>query len=99
MVPRPRPRILAPMTRPRLAAVAALLLALSAALAAPPAAAQEGTDPLTVGVYVSPPFVMKTATGYTGMAIDLWEQFAATLGQPYAYREIANVRDLIDAVA
>ena len=45
------------MTRPRLAAVAALLIALMAALA-PPAAAQEPTEPLTVGVYVSPPFVM-----------------------------------------
>jgi hypothetical protein len=37
--------------------------------------------PLKIGIYVSSPFVMQTATGYTGMAIDLWQDTAAKLGQ------------------
>ena len=36
-----------------------------------------GEAPLKVGVWVSPPFVMQTADGYTGMAIELWEELAA----------------------
>lgn len=90
------------MTRPAMV-LRAFLLILSV-LWAPAVGAQEQTPvadgPLTVGVYVSPPFVMpKDGGGYTGMAIDLWEQFADTLGQPYEYLEIGTVRELVDAVA
>lgn len=56
--------------------------------------------PVRVGVYVSPPFVMKDASGgYTGMAIDLWEAAAAELGWEYGYVEKATFRELTAAVA
>lgn len=37
-------------------------------------------DTLTVGTYVSPPFVMESGEGYSGIAIELWEQVAKDLG-------------------
>ncbi|MBO9420015.1 transporter substrate-binding domain-containing protein [Labrenzia sp. R4_2] len=58
-----------------------------------------GEAPLKVGVRVSPPFVMQTADGYTGMAIELWEDLAAAAGVEYQYEPYPNVRALIDATA
>lgn len=53
---------------------------------------------LTVGVHVSPPFVMADGDGgYTGMAIDLWELVAGQLGLSFTYVELDAFGALIDA--
>ncbi|WP_152558375.1 transporter substrate-binding domain-containing protein [Devosia sp. LC5] len=55
--------------------------------------------PLTVGVYVSPPFVMKQDDRFTGMAIDLWEHVTEPLGLDSTYVELDTIADLIEATA
>ncbi|TYC51746.1 transporter substrate-binding domain-containing protein [Rhodobacterales bacterium] len=59
------------------------------------------TEPVTVGLYVSPPFVMKGEEEgtYRGMAIDLWEALAEKNAIPYEYRPFTNIRELVDATA
>lgn len=53
-----------------------------------------------VGVYVSPPFVMRDGSGrYSGMAIDLWEGAATRLDWQFEYVEKSTFGDLMDAVA
>ncbi len=52
---------------------------------------------LTVGVLVSPPFVMKSEQAYSGLAIDLWEDLAANKQWAYEYKEYATFRDLLSA--
>lgn len=54
-------------------------------------------EPLDVGVYVNPPFIMQTDAGYSGMAIELWEDVAGRLGLDFAYRELATISDLVSA--
>ncbi|WP_244483532.1 transporter substrate-binding domain-containing protein [Mesorhizobium sp. 1M-11] len=66
-----------------------------------PAALAQGTatgNQLNVGVYVSPPFVMKDGAHYSGMAIDLWEATAKPLGVTYAYHEYPSFEALTEAV-
>lgn len=55
--------------------------------------------PLTVGLYLSPPFVMQADGAYTGMAIDLWEELAGRLGVESEYRVMPTIRELVDAAA
>ncbi|MEN5249929.1 transporter substrate-binding domain-containing protein [Brucella pseudintermedia] len=55
------------------------------------------TQPLTIGLYVSPPFVMKDGDHYSGMAIELWEA-TAPLNLSYSYREYPTFEALIAAV-
>ncbi|MDX3927462.1 MAG: transporter substrate-binding domain-containing protein [Shinella sp.] len=55
------------------------------------------SQPLSVGVYVSPPFVIKDGAHYSGMAIELWEATARPLGLTYAYREYPTFEALIAA--
>lgn len=71
------------------------------------ALAQDGqagaAAPLKVGIYVSPPFVVKDGVAkdgahYSGMAIDLWEAAARPLGLAYAYREYPSFEALTEAV-
>src|SRR5690606_9520703 len=58
------------------------------------------SEQVRVGVYVSPPFVMKDEAGaYSGMAIDLWESAASTLGWNYSYVEKSTFGALTGAVA
>ena len=58
------------------------------------------SDPVRVGLYVSPPFVMKDAKGdYVGMAVELWEAAAKDLGWEYEYVEKPTLGSLIKAVA
>jgi ABC-type amino acid transport substrate-binding protein len=66
------------------------------AATAPPAA---GAVPLKVAVYVVPPFVIKTDTGYGGMAIDIWQDTASKLGLSYQYVEMPTFSDLLQAVS
>jgi len=74
-----------------------LLLTLFWPLAA--ARAQQPPEPLKVGVFVNPPFVMNNAGEYTGMAIDLWEKLAGALGHDYRYVQFDTVHGLIEATA
>lgn len=59
---------------------------------------QSPARPITVGVYVHPPFVMKEDGKYTGMAIDLWEEAARQLNLLTEYVEMNNVGTLIQAI-
>jgi polar amino acid transport system substrate-binding protein len=61
---------------------------------APPVA-----EPLTVGVYVHPPFVIETEEGFSGMAIELWQWLAAQFGFESNYVAFSNVGELADAAA
>lgn len=54
---------------------------------------------MTVGVYLSPPFVMKEGDRYTGMAIDLWEQLSSELDLQSEYVELDTYSALVDATA
>ncbi|HET7371577.1 MAG TPA: transporter substrate-binding domain-containing protein [Gammaproteobacteria bacterium] len=70
---------------------AALLLTLfvlvvpASTVAATPPAAQQ---PLTVGIKVAPPFVIKNADGsYHGISVELWQQVADNLGWQYHFVE------------
>ncbi|WP_440409890.1 transporter substrate-binding domain-containing protein [Neorhizobium petrolearium] len=53
--------------------------------------------PLTVGVYVSQPFVMKDGALYSGMAIELWEATARPLNLVYSYRDYPSPDALVAA--
>lgn len=86
------------------AGVAGLVLLLAAGVTLAQQEAQEPpstetSEALTVGLYVSPPFVMKEKTGFTGMAVELWERLAGTLGLKFNYVEIDTFGELIDAAA
>ncbi|ARQ03241.1 transporter substrate-binding domain-containing protein [Pseudorhodoplanes sinuspersici] len=52
-----------------------------------------------VGVYVSPPFVLKNDDGYSGMAVELWQKATADLSVVSEYQEFPNTADLMGAVA
>lgn len=58
----------------------------------------EETVTAKAGVYVSPPFVMRTDDGYSGMAIELWEMLAERRGIETEYVEYPTVRELVAAV-
>ncbi len=54
---------------------------------------------IVVGVYLSPPFVMKDPSGaYSGMAIDLWEGMADDQGWEFDYVELPTFGSLVDSV-
>ena len=57
------------------------------------------SGPLTVGVYVHPPFVMKDDGNLHGMAIDLWEWVANQRGVESEYVELSNIGELVNATA
>ncbi|WP_295805593.1 transporter substrate-binding domain-containing protein [uncultured Nitratireductor sp.] len=89
---------------------AAMLVLCAAALLgglvgfAPQLRAQEAADaqnlPLDVGVYVNAPFVEKEENGdYTGLAVELWEGLAESLGREYRFIEFESVHDLMGAAA
>ena len=53
--------------------------------------------PLTVGLYVSPPFVIDEDGDYSGMAIDIWEALSRILSLDYTYQRFTNFRELLEA--
>lgn len=59
----------------------------------------QAKQPVTVGLYLSPPFVVQEQGRFTGMAIELWESLAASQGIRSEYRSFPTVRALIDAAA
>ncbi len=64
-----------------------------AVLAADPLVAPK---PLRVGVFLEPPFVMNTADGLGGFAIDLWSKIATTLGWTCDYQQVSTIPELLD---
>jgi ABC-type amino acid transport substrate-binding protein len=64
---------------------------------APVAAPAQGA--VTVGLYVSPPFVMADDGGFSGMAVELWEALAAALGLDVTYQEHATLHELVEAAS
>ncbi len=56
-------------------------------------------EPVKVGLYLSPPFVMKQDDGYTGMAVELWEMLAKKYGLSYEYTVFPTIRELVEATA
>lgn len=80
----------------RVACVAILAILLATGRAA---AQTDAPEPVAVGLYLSPPFVMEEGGRFTGMAIELWEALAAGLGVEAEYVEHETLRELVDAVA
>lgn len=64
-----------------------------AAVFGPPPA----SNTLKAGIYVSPPFVMKEGSGFSGMAIELWDMVATDLDLKTQYVEYDTFRDLVSA--
>lgn len=56
-------------------------------------------QPLRVGFYVSPPFVMKEENRLTGMAVELWERTASEFGRQFDYQEFPTIRELVQATS
>ena len=99
------------MQAPRLLSSLALLLALS--LTSPGTFAQTSTTTstlpaaanalsetprmLVVGVKVAPPFVIEQGDGYSGLAIDVWDEIAAERGWGFRYQPY-DLQGLLDAV-
>lgn len=59
----------------------------------------DARQPVRVGVYVSPPFVIEENGRFTGMAVELWQALAEAQGLQSDYRAFPTVRALIDATA
>jgi len=53
---------------------------------------------LAIGVSADPPFVQKTANGFSGFSIDLWKAIAADQGWKYEFRETSTIPDLISGL-
>lgn len=56
-------------------------------------------QPLKVGVYLSPPFVMEENGRFSGMAVELWEALAADLGLASEYQVLPTIRELVQATS
>jgi polar amino acid transport system substrate-binding protein len=52
-------------------------------------------QPLKVGLYLSPPFVIEDDGRYTGMAVELWEALAADLDLQSDYEVLPTFRELV----
>lgn len=84
----------------RLLAGAAAIAAALSIFAAGGSQAQEPAAelrPVSVGVYVSPPFVIEKEGRLSGMAIELWEALAAERGLRSEYHRYDTLRDLAGA--
>lgn len=52
---------------------------------------------ISVGLYVSPPFVIDEGDHYSGMAIDLWQYIAAKFNIKYRYYRYSTITELLVA--
>lgn len=59
----------------------------------------QAVEPLSVGVLVSPPFVMTDGETYTGLAIDLWESIAPGIDRSFVYKEYKTFGELLKATS
>ncbi|EBI9056960.1 ABC transporter substrate-binding protein [Salmonella enterica] len=57
-----------------------------------------GGETVTVGVFVSPPFVMNKSGLYDGIAIDIWAEAAAQKGTDYRFKEFDSYSELLSAL-
>lgn len=57
------------------------------------------SQPLEVGVYVSPPFVRQKDGTFSGMAIEIWDHVSERLGTTSSFQEFDSYPALIQAVA
>jgi polar amino acid transport system substrate-binding protein len=76
--------------------IAVLLLVLSGASGA--MAQTSSPVPIKAGVYIAPPFVMKSGDSYTGYTWELWQQIARSLQLEYDVRSVATVPELLQLV-
>jgi len=79
------------------ALVVVLLMVLGAVASAATSAPQSPAQ-LEVAVYVDPPFVTRTADGFGGFAIELWEKIASGNGWKVEYIEAHTLPELIKMV-
>lgn len=90
-----------PRRRNILAVLALIALISLAAIAA--SFAQEQTSPqqqpLRVGFYISPPFVMEEDGRPAGMAVELWEAVSGRLDLQSEYQNVPTIRELVQALA
>jgi ABC-type amino acid transport substrate-binding protein len=85
-----------------LSKTALYLVVLCGLVASTPVVAQEAPrakQAVSVGLYVSPPFVIEEHGRFTGMAVELWETLAGAQGLQSEYHAFPTVRALIDAAA
>ncbi|HEY8125498.1 MAG TPA: transporter substrate-binding domain-containing protein [Methylocystis sp.] len=85
----------------KISVLLSMIFACFAVVASTPACAETSAPPakkMQVVVLESPPFVMKTAQGFTGFAIDLWEESAKRMGLEYEYREASTLQELLDSL-
>ena len=64
-----------------------------------PATVDPEPSAVTVGVYLSPPFVLAEDGRFTGMAIELWEAVSGNLRLQSSYVELDTFADIVSAVA
>ncbi|WP_421940621.1 transporter substrate-binding domain-containing protein [Pedobacter sp.] len=53
---------------------------------------------IKVGVYVSPPFVMKKDGRFTGMSIELWESLSKRLELSFEYQQVPTFKELVHGI-
>lgn len=58
----------------------------------------ESPPPVAVGVFVSPPFVMKQGNAYSGIAVDIWDKAAKNKSITYHFKEYNTFSDLLNAL-
>lgn len=63
------------------------------------APADQQPQPLKVGLYVSPPFVIGQDGHFSGMAVELWEAIAADLDLRSEYLVLPSIRELVTATS
>jgi polar amino acid transport system substrate-binding protein len=78
-----------------------LFASLAGALSQPLAATKSTTPHAKTRVILleSPPFVMKTDQGYSGFAIDLWEESARNIGLDYEYHEAHSLAEMLGEIS
>ena len=57
------------------------------------------SKPIRVALWVSPPFVMKTESGFGGFAVELWEYTASKLALRFEYTPVATLPELLRLVS
>jgi polar amino acid transport system substrate-binding protein len=62
-------------------------------------AAQTSTNQITVATRVLPPFIIKEGDTYTGFSAELWGELSSRTGVSFQWKETANVKEILAAVA
>lgn len=63
-----------------------------------PAAAPSATTSLNVATRVLPPFIIPGGDSYVGFSAELWNELAKRSNTSYAWKETANVKEILAAV-